>query len=542
MINTLKQMTQLKAALWVNAFLYYFKRLWLIGRYVPDSVYSNYGVKKVLSVLAVVVRQLIDFCGKPLYLLSVVTLPLLLILNQNPELKGREFLIMVQILFFLNGCLGALGDSQIFAVTRDKIVCIKYIHMNAAVYIRAALAFKYIPFFLYYLPWLLVFSRLAGGTLWQGFCLWLLLVSLRMMGEAAQLLIFDRTGKVLSRNMAYSWVLIVIGLAGAYLTFAFGGKGMISPVLIHPVSVLVITLLGGVCLWYITAGYGGYERKFHRSIDINYLFSNLIKASSGTSAAFKEVEIKDKDMAISEADKEKFQYLKGYAYLNALFFARHKRQLIKPVCYRLAMTAALFAGAVVLWIVNRDLAVRLSENMTAMLPSFIFIMYFMTVADKASRAMFYNCDKDLLHYAWYRKPETILKNFQIRFLRVSLYDLFIAGAVCAAAAGFRLLCRGNVLDVDLLLFCTAILLLSVLFTVHHLCLYYIFQPYSENLKVKNPFFSVLNNGMYVLCFMCLQIEVGGFAFTMTVLCFTVIYILAALVIVYRRAPATFRVK
>ena len=53
---------------------------------------------------------------------------------------------------------------------------------------------------------------------------------------------------------------------------------------------------------------------------------------------------------------------------------------------------------------------------------------------------------------------------------------------------------------------------------------------------------VLNNGMYVLCFMCLQIEVGGFAFTMTVLCFTVIYILAALVIVYRRAPATFRVK
>ena len=60
--------------------------------------------------------------------------------------------------------------------------------------------------------------------------------------------------------------------------------------------------------------------------------------------------------------------------------------------------------------------------------------------------------------------------------------------------------------------------------------------------MKNPFFSVLNNGMYVLCFMCLQIEVGGFAFTMTVLCFTVIYILAALVIVYRRAPATFRVK
>lgn len=107
-----------------------------------------------------------------------------------------------------------------------------------------------------------------------------------------------------------------------------------------------------------------------------------MKASSGTTATFKEVEIKARDIAISEANKKRFQYLKGYTYLNALFFARHKRQLIKPVCYRLAMTAVLFGGAVVLWLTNRDVAVRLSENMTSMLPSFIFIMYFMTVADK----------------------------------------------------------------------------------------------------------------------------------------------------------------
>lgn len=42
------------------------------------------------------------------------------------------------------------------------------------------------------------------------------------------------------------------------------------------------------------------------------------------------------------------------------------------------------------------MAVRLSQNMTVMLLYFVYIMYFMTVADKASRAMFYNCDKDLL--------------------------------------------------------------------------------------------------------------------------------------------------
>ena len=169
-------------------------------------------------------------------------------------------------------------------------------------------------------------------------------------------------------------------------------------------------------------------------------------------------------------------------------------------------------------------------------------MYFMTVADKAGRAMFYNCDKDMLRYAWYRRPQTILKNFRIRLVRVAFYDLAIAAAVCLAAAGFCLLCGAPLLAADFLLFCAAVLLLSVLFTAHHLCLYYIFQPYSESLKVKNPFYSAVNLFMYTLCFLCLQIKVGGLAFTLAVLGFTVLYIAGALALVYRLAPRTFRVK
>ena len=55
-------------------------------------------------------------------------------------------------------------------------------------------------------------------------------------------------------------------------------------------------------------------------------------------------------------------------------------------------------------------------------------------------------------------------------------------------------------------------------------------------------FTVINTAIYMLCFLCLQINVGGFAFTMTVLGFTVVYIAAALILVYRRAPRSFRVK
>ena len=45
MINTLKQIIFMRTALWVNAFLYYLKRLPLAGKLVPDSVYANYPAK-----------------------------------------------------------------------------------------------------------------------------------------------------------------------------------------------------------------------------------------------------------------------------------------------------------------------------------------------------------------------------------------------------------------------------------------------------------------------------------------------------------------
>lgn len=542
MIKTLKQITQMKAALWVNAFCYYFKRLWVVGKWMPESIYSDYRLKKVLSVIAVILRQLIDFFGKPLYLLMVVGFPFILLAESSPSLKDHGLSAMVQILFFLNCGLGAFGDSQIFTVTRDKITCIKYLHMSPRKYIQSILAFKYIPFFLYYLPWLIILVLLLGGTFLQGLFVWLMLFSFRMIGEAVHLLIFDRTGKVISRNTLYDWLLICGTLLGAYLPVALGWNLPFAAVMLHPLSVAVYTALGGYCLWYITVGYQRYGENFHRSIDINFLLSTLLKTSTGSTASFKEVEIKEKDLIASDSLNAKLENLRGFSYFNALFFVRHKRQLIKPVYYRFMAVAVAFAAALIFLVLDRERAVRVSEHITALMPVLVYVMYFMTVADKASRAMFYNCDKDMLRYAYYRRPQTILKNFQIRLFRISLYDAAIAGAVCLAAIVYTLLCGTPVFTLDMLLFCATILLLSVLFTTHHLCLYYIFQPYSESLKVKNPFFSVINVIMYVICFMCLQIKAVSITFTLSVLGFTVLYIVVALVLVYRFAPKTFRVK
>lgn len=354
------------------------------------------------------------------------------------------------------------------------------------------------------------------------------------------MILFDRTGKVISRNILYNWTVIVVGLAGAYLPAFMNWQWNFDEFFLNPFVASCIAIIGCFSGWYITLGYRHYENKLHRAVDINYLLSSMMKA--GSASAFKEVEVKEEDVRLSESSRQKFGKLKGYAYINALFFARHKRQLLKPVFYRLAMAIILFAGVVIFTVLNREYAVKFSENLTVTLPYMVFLMYFMTVADKACRAMFYNCDKDMLHYAHYRQPRTLLKNFRIRLFKISLYDFIPAGAICLAAAAFCLICDTDILTLDMMLFCMAIMLLSVLFTAHHLCMYYIFQPYSESLQVKNPFFSIINTIMYMLCFFCMRLNMGGGVFTSVVFIFTIVYIAGILLLVYRRAPKSFRVK
>lgn len=536
MADMLVKIVEMKAVLWLNSFFYYFRRLWLVGRLMPESVYAGTALKRVLSYVAVAVQQLSGFFGKPLYLLLFAGLPVLWLQ------AGQPFALFVSIIFFLNCILGSFGDSTVFSVTREKVTFLKYMRVNARRYIQAALLLRYVPFLAYYLFWFIASACLLGAGPAAGAALWLVFTAFRMLGEAVQVYLYDKTGKVLSRSTAYGLALIVLGLVGAYLPAALGLQwpAVLAGALLHPAFVAVCVLTGAGCAYYVVWGYRGYERKLPRSLDLNFLLSALLKASAAAPA--RDVEVKESDAVLEAGQYARLQRLKGDDYLNAMFFARHRRQLVRPVWYRLAIAGAAMCGALAFALWQPEAARSLSRSLTAMLPSFVFIMYGMTVAEKACRAMFYNCDKDLLRYAWYRTPGVILRCFAIRLRRVALYNGIVAAALCLAAAVFCFACGTGIFTADFWLFCAAILLLSLLFTAHHLCLYYIFQPYSESMQVKNPMFNVVNWGMYFLCLLCLKIDVGGLAFTLAALAFTTVYIAVVLTLVYIRAPKSFRVK
>nr|WP_294469024.1 hypothetical protein [uncultured Sellimonas sp.] len=543
MIKTLQQIIMLKSTIVTNTFLYYLKRLWVIGKRVPDSVYGNHDLKVVLAVLFTILGQVVSLGGKALYIVLFAVLPALL---TGTAQSGVRFDSLVQILFFLSCIMGPLQDSVVFKVTKEKFTAVRYMKMNVEKYTKVYLLYHYVPFALYFLICVLAASWITGGGILGGICLWFVIIMMRAAGEAFQVWLFDRKGIVFSRKTGWTWTMIFLSVIGAYTVFVPWGPFLTAKRLFHPIPMVIIGIVGMVSVWYLMAGYRGYRQKLHRTVEEKWLFSSIIKQTNQESNE-KSVGMREQDLQADSKKMAGVEKLHGYEYFNALFFLRHRRMILKPVYYRLAGIGIFFLGGVVLRIAGPDVAYLAAKGFPDFLPILVFIMYMMTVADKACKAMFYNCDKSMLKFGFYRNPRTLLSNFRIRLVKIAEYDLVLGAAVCVAVAGFRGICGIWEFGQDMLLFCVAVLVLSVFFTVHHLFLYYVFQPYSEEMNVKNPFFQAINMAVYLVCFLCYELQVNGVLkgsvpFIIVVLAVTILYIVVALNLVYRYAPKTFRVK
>jgi len=266
------------------------------------------------------------------------------------------------------------------------------------------------------------------------------------------------------------------------------------------------------------------------------------KATEAMEGAKKaDVKLKEKDM--NESDSRKFNHLTGYHYMNAIFFRRHKRMIYAPMYRRLTIIGLVFLAAVVIFFWEPSMMKELAGWLPNTLPFCVFVMYQLTSnSQRICKAMYANCDTSLLHYGFYRKSEAILLNFRIRLVEMLKPNLILGGALAAGIVGIAIV-AGISWDVSqMLLYVITIILLGIFFSVHYLFLYYFFQPYTAEMTVKSPIFNVINGIIYGLCFACLQLESAPLFFSFIVLLSTAIYILAAIILVYKYSPKRFRIK
>lgn len=529
---------EIRGASGANRVLYYFGRLPVLGKLINDSIYSRRALKKTFTAVAIILRIIWGFLSKFAYLGLIVYTPILLTNKELPV--SEQYDLYLYVLVLLSFVVGAVSNAFILEPKRDKYICVKLMRLPADKYMHATLSLRGVTFFIYFTPSMMLFTGLLEAPLWQGLLLSLLLTLWRTVCEALHLLLFDKQEIVLVKKTG--WVWSVIG-AGYLLAFAplYLGKAWLDmdAVLFSLPLSLTIAALGVIGAVYI-AKYPGYRNAVDAVTKMDEPLLDMGRMMK--EARVKEVQTKEEEFSSDQLRGDQFSGKSGYAYLNSIFFSRHKRFLIQPIQRRLVIIGVLFAAGLLMLLTAPETFSKLAGYLIEGLPVFVILMNFTSIGERVCKAMFYNCDLSLLRYGFYREQSAILSNFRTRLLRITGLNLIPAAAICLGA-NLLILFSGNGWGMTgVMAFSVTILGLSLFFSVHHLFMYYIFQPYSTELNVKNPFFIIVNSVVFGVGGACMQIKSTPAHFAMVVVLAAAVYVLLALILVYRYSARTFRVK
>ena len=539
MLNNAWTIFRVNASLRGNKLIYWLGRIPLIRRLFTDRLYAAGEGKMALFVLQNLWWVLKAIAGKVLYLAALLLIAAWLALDGTQDaLSPANLGPFLWLFLWFSFLVGTLLQPYSVTPSQMKYICVRMMAMNAKRYQMITGLGHHMAAFAGFTPLLMIVTALLGTGAWAGLAISVELAFVRLAAGGLHLVLYSRTGVSIGHKLWYIILLVVVGMAGAFACLLALPQARPQDLLLHPAAAVVLAVLGILGAVYMVR-FPNYYRLVLDTCKAEAVSPELAKQkASGTQ--FKDVQLKDSDLT-AEGDSR----LTGWPYLQALFFRRHRRMLYKPLKIVLAILAgATVVGAALLLFFRGEETAEVFDLVPLSLPYCVFFLYFMdnNVGTRICKAMFYNCDLAMLKYPWYRQGDVVLKNFLLRFTRLCGVNLAVSGAVCVMFTVLTLCAGGQPPLGEYLVFLAAILCLGVFFAVHCLGMYYLFQPYTSDLQVKNPFFSGINLAVYIACYACIQIRSTPSWFALLVLGVTVVYSAVILTLVYRRAPQTFRVK
>lgn len=525
----------------VNRLIYYFKKIPFVGTLLPDTAYCSPTIKKVFTIIMAVLRILKIILTKVFYVASLAIPVAVVQSNVNSQVsKSTMFLVLF---FIVSGIAGSFFASDTMSPRKDTYVMIRLMRLDARRYVFARWIQHYIIDTVVIFFCFLFVSNMFDMPMGAALFMTLFYLGAHVLGE----LWFLYQAQVKNRFLANNNVYMITGM----IIFVSIGYGTLF--LPWQIDAIMPVVLYGLCTFTLCLGLLAF-RYIMKHMDFSALMNEAIRRNHEVidyktvmrDSRFKDVQLNDKDYNTKELTLKRFEHLRGYAYLNALFFQRHKRLIYRPMRFRIIFITITTISLVLLMLITKFDAISNNFDippieLMSVVPFFTFIMYFSSIGEKITRAMFYNCDIALLRYGYYREAKAILMNFRIRLRAISMYNIIIALLICISTIIINVVGNFQFSLWDVGLSMLTILSLAVFFSIHHLFLYYVLQPYTGELDMRNPLFGVVNGIVYFLCYFSIQLT-GNIYYVCTVLAITILYCIVALILVYKLAPKTFRIR
>lgn len=523
MLKTFAHSFRLANAYKVNTVIYSLKSIPLVNRLLPDSLYSSKGLKSFTAVISAIWQFIMIFLGKAIYIGLMIYLPASQM--KNP---AEAFL---NILFFLT-LAGGITNNGLFDPSRDKYYAMFIMRLDARDYTVSNYIYYLLKTFVGFIVVTLVFGLLCGVNPFYCIVIPFMVCALKPIFGSFNLMYDSRHITHLKHEgFPYSAVLAVdaVFIAAAYIPALLG-------VSIPGLAVLIVTL----ALLVASAFALSYVIKFK-----NYRTIQLFVLNPQNLAMNKSVETQRTQSMFQnkiDTDVNITSNKTGYKYFNEIFMKRHSKILTKSAKKITAVLAVIFAVLIAVSLFVPNVSGEINTFILNKLSLFLIVMYFINRGRTMTQAMFVNCDHSMLAYRFYRQPVAVLNLFIQRLKYIVLVNLMPA-SVIAVGLPLLLFLNGGTDNATLypLIFFT-IIAMSLFFSVHTIVLYYLMQPYNENMEMKNAAYGIVNMVTYFVCYYVMDKEIPVIIFGISVCVFSVIYVCVSFAIAYRLAPKTFRLR
>ena len=524
MLKTFIQSFKLRNTYKVNTIIYSIKQIPIIKKILPDSLYKNKGLKIFANIISILVEIINIFIGKLLYILLMIVFVMSLY-------KTNQANTFIHIFTFLTFC-GGLLNTYMLNPTKDKYYAIIIMNMDARKYGLANYYYKLIQVVIGFLPFTIIFGMMYHVPLWIKIALPFFVVSIKLIVMNYILNDFLKTKQATNENLPSKivWSIVAICLLLAYLLPFI--NIIINEVIFS--FIFIISFILGIYSFVKIHNFLNYKQMYKQILTTQnvYLTSN----NTGTKA------MKDMSLKQIELDKNYTSTKSGFAYFHDLFVKRHRKILTKAVKKQAIVIIFIFIAIIIGFKINADFKTSINNILLQYLPYFVFIMYCLNRSSSVTQAMFMNCDHSMLTYRIYKEPKVILGIFKERLKTLIIINLLPAGLIGVGLAILLFLSGGTTNFLNYFVLVVSIIAMSIFFSVHYLVMYYLLQPYNVNTEIRSSTYKFVQALTYFVCYYMIQIKLPTISFGITMIIFCILYSLISLILVYKYAPKTFKLR
>lgn len=585
--KTISSMYRLRYIVGYNGFIYKLKLLPLIGRLLPDDLYSIGFFKFIYAIWKFISEFFMLFFMKVLGLSGIYAFSFIMrtLADNNPDeiggLTPGQFQGMTFMwLFLAYAFAGLLINTNLFSYSPEKEYAVFMLRMDARRINIAFFILDLAALFIGYSGVNLFFGIISGMPFLMWFFTPLLAVLIKLAGTGIKLGIINlkrRLGLKIASGKAelagiFFKVFIGFTVITAVLVMAF--NAYTTPSYVLPVIAAAITLLAAVGI-FVIKGFDPYAHK--QLLALAKDTYDVEKSSYKSPDRTKRLKKVNKVNAI---DTNVTSNKKGFAFLNQVFSRRYRSVIgVRPVVISIVI-AVIFA------LICIDLHIEYGQDFGQQAASdclknniinFLtlrgyqdtlrplvtgdaeFQTFFMNALDtnlmaffclialfngttKLTQTMFINCDRCLMSFSFYKAPDQIVKLFRVRIAEAIKLNIAPAAVLGVIFNIVIFMFGGQRYSGQYLLVPIAFVLMSALCSTHLLTLYYLLQPYTENIKVKNHVYTVMEGVSEAVTIAMCWIPAPAWVLIPALIALNALYIFLATKLVRKFSPKHWRVR